>query len=194
MAWFFSTTLTTSGDLAALRDVFLARRASQRASVDATVSSIVSDVRTTGDVALLSLTRQFDCPGISTLRVPNEAILAARQRIAGSPLETALLVAKDRITRFHQAHRRYSWLDDSVPGERLGQRIIPFACVGIYVPGGQVPLVSTVLMTVTANSASDVSLMNESVNARRVRWFGFILVYFLSNSSMARPMASPTSM
>ena len=147
MAWFFSTTVTTSGDLAALRDVFLARRAGQRASVDATVSSIVSDVRATGDDALLSLTRQFDCPGIATLRVPKEAILSARQRIAGSPLETALLVAKDRITRFHQAHRRYSWLDDSVPGERLGQRIIPFACVGIYVPGGRAAYPSTVLMT-----------------------------------------------
>ena len=147
MAWFFSTTVTTSGDLAALRDVFLARRAGQRASVDATVSSIVTDVRATGDDALLSLTRQFDCPGIATLRVPKEAILAARQRIAGSPLETALLVAKDRMTRFHQAHRRYSWLYDSVPVERLGQRIIPFACVGIYVPGGRAAYPSTVLMT-----------------------------------------------
>ena len=147
MAWFFSTTVTSSGDIAALRDVFLARRASQRASVDTTVSSIVNDVRTTGDVALLSLTRQFDCPEMTAIRVPYDAILSARERIAGSPLEAALLVAKERITRFHQAHRRYSWLDDTVPGERLGQRIIPFACVGIYVPGGRAAYPSTVLMT-----------------------------------------------
>ena len=147
MAWFFSSTVTSAGDVLPLKDVFQARRAGQRASVDETVSSIIGAVRTTGDDALVSLTQQFDCPEVMAIRVPDEAIEAARNRIAGTPLETALLAARDRITRFHQAHRRYSWLDDSVPGERLGQRIIPFSCVGIYVPGGRAAYPSTVLMT-----------------------------------------------
>jgi histidinol dehydrogenase len=147
MAWFFSTTVTSAEDIRPLRDVFQARRAGQRASVDGAVSTIIAAVRTSGDAALLSLTQQFDCPEFEVIRVPDEAIVAARNRIAGTQLETALLAAKERITRFHQAHRRYSWLDDSVPGERLGQRIIPFACVGIYVPGGRAAYPSTVLMT-----------------------------------------------
>ncbi len=139
--------MASAGDILPLKDVFQARRAGQRASVDETVSSIIAAVRSTGDAALVSLTQQFDCPEMKAIRVPDEAIGAARSRIAGTPLEAALLAARDRITRFHQAHRRYSWLDDSVPGERLGQRIIPFSCVGIYVPGGRAAYPSTVLMT-----------------------------------------------
>jgi histidinol dehydrogenase len=147
MAWFYSSTVASAGDILPLKDVFQARRAGQRASVDETVSSIIAAVRANGDEALVSLTQQFDCPELTAIRVPDEAIEAARSRIAGTPLEAALLAARDRITRFHQAHRRYSWLDDSVPGERLGQRIIPFSCVGIYVPGGRAAYPSTVLMT-----------------------------------------------
>lgn len=147
MAWFFSATVLSVADLAPLRDVFQARRSGQRKSVDDTVASIISDVRKGGDATLLSLTRQFDCPEFTTLRVPDDAILSARTRIAATPLEPALLAARERIARFHQAHRRYSWLDDSVPGERLGQRIIPYGHVGIYVPGGRAAYPSTVLMT-----------------------------------------------
>lgn len=147
MAWFFSATITSSEDVSALRSVFEARRAGQRASVEETVASIVSDVRRDGDAALLALTRKFDCPDIEALRVPDEVIRAARQRIKGTSLEAALLVARERIMRFHQAHRRYSWLDDSITGERLGQRIIPYSHVGIYVPGGRAAYPSTVLMT-----------------------------------------------
>ena len=119
----------------------------QRVSVDNTVASIINTVRTGGDVALRTLTRQFDCPEFETIRVPQEAISLARQRIAGTLLESALVAARERIAQFHQAHRRYSWLDDSVPGERLGQRIIPYGHVGIYVPGGRAAYPSTVLMT-----------------------------------------------
>ncbi len=147
MAWFFSAIVRSVADLAPLRDVFQARRSGQRKSVDDTVASIISDVRKGGDATLLSLTRQFDCPEFTTLRVPDDAILSARTRIAATPLEPALLAARERIARFHQAHRRYSWLDDSVPGERLGQRIIPYGHVGIYVPGGRAAYPSTVLMT-----------------------------------------------
>jgi len=147
MAWFFSAIVRSVADLAPLRDVFQARRSGQRKSVDDTVASIISDVRKGGDATLLSLTRHFDCPEFTTLRVPDDAILSARTRIAATPLEAALLAARERIARFHQAHRRYSWLDDSVPGERLGQRIIPYGHVGIYVPGGRAAYPSTVLMT-----------------------------------------------
>lgn len=147
MAWFYRATVTTKSDLEPLKGVFLARRASQRASVDDVVSNIVLDVRNRGDEALIELTKQFDCENPVGIRVPEQAIEAARTRIAGTPLEAALLAARIRISRFHQAHRRYSWLDDSVPGERLGQRVIPFANVGIYVPGGRAAYPSTVLMT-----------------------------------------------
>ena len=147
MEWFFSATVTSNAHIATLRDVFQARRTGQRVSVDDTVASIISRVRSGGDATLLTLTRQFDCPDCASLRVPDDAILSARQRITGTSLESALLAARDRIARFHQAHRRYSWLDDSVPGERLGQRIIPYGQVGIYVPGGRAAYPSTVLMT-----------------------------------------------
>ena len=147
MEWFFRATVTSNAHIATLRDVFQARRTGQRLSVDDTVASIITAVRSGGDATLLTLTRQFDCPDFAPLRVPDDAILSARQRITGTSLESALLAARDRIARFHQAHRRYSWLDDSVPGERLGQRIIPYGQVGIYVPGGRAAYPSTVLMT-----------------------------------------------
>lgn len=156
MRWFYEGTVENQSGIDTLTEVFEARRGSQRTAVDTAARTIIDNVRLRKDVALLELTQQFDCPNATEIRVPIDAIDAACARIAGSDLERALIVARDRIYRFHMAHKRHSWVDDTVPGERMGQRIIPFRRVGIYVPGGRASYPSTVLMTAIPAMAAGV--------------------------------------
>lgn len=110
------------------------------------VTEILADVRTRGDEAVLELTRKFDYPEATSLQVPAEAIDAAAERVAQTPLWEALQAAAERIRAFHQKQVRQSWMDFSQPGEALGQRIVPLKRVGVYVPGGRAAYPSTVLM------------------------------------------------
>ncbi|MGC4042559.1 MAG: histidinol dehydrogenase [Armatimonas sp.] len=110
------------------------------------VADILADVRLRGDEAVLELTRRFDYSEATVLQVPAEAIDAAAERVAQTPLWGALQAAAERIRTFHQKQLRQSWMDFSQPGEALGQRIVPLKRVGVYVPGGRAAYPSTVLM------------------------------------------------
>jgi histidinol dehydrogenase len=108
------------------------------------VARILADVRTRGDAALLDWTRQLDGVELRTVAVSTDEIDAA---YAETPavVRDALELAAARIRAFHEKQKPKSWLDWN--GESaLGQRIIPLARVGAYVPGGTAPLPSSLLM------------------------------------------------
>ncbi len=115
----------------------------------ALVEGIIGRVRDDGDEALVSLTREFDCPDFSLdqLRVPPEEIEAAALA-APAPLMEALKVAAENIRLFHQHEMRGSWTASMRHSQMLGQRMIPVDRAGLYVPGGGAAYPSTVLMTV----------------------------------------------
>jgi histidinol dehydrogenase len=52
------------------------------------------------------------------------------------------------ITSFHEKQLRNSWIDTKKDGTILGQRILPIAVSGVYVPGGKAAYPSSVLMNV----------------------------------------------
>lgn len=137
---------TRRHDLDTLRAVFARRAEPGGRDVEEAVRAIVDDVRARGDVALLYYTRLWDCPEAGALRVDEAEIAAAVARVEPTPLWPALLLAAERIRRFHEPQRRQSWMDVARPGELLGQIVRPLASAGVYAPGGTAAYPSTVLM------------------------------------------------
>ena len=124
---------------------------SQRASVDLqieeSVKQIVAQVRETGDQALIELTLKFDGVNLGSipLEVTPEEREAARKKLKKWELE-AIMLAAERIGRFHQRQRENSWFCTGTDGEILGQLCLPIQRAGIYVPGGLAAYPSSVLM------------------------------------------------
>ena len=114
------------------------------------VSRILADVRRNRDKALLTYSRQYDAPRMTTglLQVSPEDIRAAARSVSRR-FKTALKRAVQQIESFHRQQFRKSWVDPAREGVLLGQLFHPVDSAGIYVPGGkggQTPLVSSVLM------------------------------------------------
>lgn len=115
--------------------------------VRATVADILDRVRTTGDTALIDLTRRLDKFDLTaeTLAVTAGDIAAAWARCDRADL-SALEYAASRIEDYHrrQMPEDLSYEDDQ--GTALGYRWTPLESVGLYVPGGRAAYPSSVLM------------------------------------------------
>ncbi len=116
-------------------------------AVSAAVQQIVHDVRQNGDEALRRYTRLFDGIKITGLRVGKNEFRRAGQNLSPE-LINALQKARQALRRFARAqldgYRNFSLLIK--PGVRARQRVIPIERIGIYVPSGRYPLISTLLM------------------------------------------------
>ncbi len=111
----------------------------------AAVRAIIDEVRAGGDEALRRLTARFDSADIGALRVSQEECDAA---LAGlSPdLRAGIELARHNIEAYHrtQLHPPTTHVRDGVTVRELPRAVDRAGC---YVPGGQAPLLSTVLMT-----------------------------------------------
>ncbi len=120
-------------------------------NIEQTVKKIINDVRANGDKALLSYTKKFD--GVSMtktqLKVSKQEIKDSRS-VLRDDIFKAVKEAKRNIENFHkkQIHGRKTWYRGSTKTVLLGERYTPIESVGVYIPGGTAPLVSSVLMTV----------------------------------------------
>lgn len=106
---------------------------------------ILSDVRKSGDAALIDWTKRIDRIELSNLQVSKEQIAAAYAQLDPTVID-AIKLARARIEAFHRHQPSISWIHNDGEGT-LGQLVRPIERVGIYVPGGSAPLPSTVLMT-----------------------------------------------
>ena len=113
--------------------------------VTAAVQAILDDVRTRGDEAGKEYTARFDGATLSSLAVSREEIENAYKRTDPALIQTMLL-ARDNITRYHSMQKREGFIDTREDGVVLGQRILPLASVGLYIPGGTARYPSTALM------------------------------------------------
>jgi len=114
----------------------------------AAVGRIVEEVGRRGDEALFEYTARWDGHAVTAATV--EATASERKAAAAQVLSEdldVLRLAAARIERFHEHQRCEGWSVADEEGVELGQRILPLACVGIYVPGGLACYPSTVLMT-----------------------------------------------
>ncbi|HWB60983.1 MAG TPA: histidinol dehydrogenase [Chthoniobacteraceae bacterium] len=122
-----------------------------------TVSQILRGVREKGDAALLEYTAKFGGPKLkaSQLHVGKQEIDAANKTIKTNTRE-AVLAAHSNVRLFAKHSLRKSWKAKNKQGVEVGERFDPFQRVGIYVPGGTAPLVSTAIMTCTLAAAAGV--------------------------------------
>lgn len=143
-------------DLASVPDSFLdttERVFGERLSPLDTVSRIIGDVREGGDRAVRELNRALDGVDGKCLEVSASDLDASAGLVDPRILE-AFTHAAQRVRRFHEAAKPRDWMDFTA-----GYGSITRACesVGVYVPGGSVPLPSTVLMTAIPAKVAGVS-------------------------------------
>ena len=143
----------------------LDRRAEASAAVREVVTGVVDAIRERGDAALLEFTAKFDGVQLTPtdLRVSEEDIAEAWAAAAVTPTEPGAMSVKDaleasqrNVFEFARRSLRQDWSMTNEQGAEVGEVIHPFERVGIYVPGGTAPLVSTSLMTVTLAAAAGV--------------------------------------
>lgn len=113
------------------------------------VEKIIEDVKLHGDDAVVKYTRKFDKVKFAPkeLRISERETNGAYQDIS-SDFVTNLKLVIDNISRFYKKQLKKSWkiMDDD--GVVLGERFQPIETVGVYVPGGTAPSISSVYMTV----------------------------------------------
>lgn len=123
----------------------MTRAAESTAQLEQTVAEIIAQVRERGDEALREYARRFDGVELSDLRVSETEIAEAEQRV-DEALKQAIAVAAGNIERFHAAQTMQPVEVSTMPGVECVQRAVPITNVGLYIPGGNSPLFSTVLM------------------------------------------------
>ena len=111
---------------------------------------IIAAVRERGTAAVLEFTERFDGAKLSEeqLAVTQAELLAASLK-ADAPLRAAVTAAAKNIAAFAKRSRRRNWSARNSHGATVGEKFDPFQRVGVYIPGGTAPLVSTALMTIT---------------------------------------------
>lgn len=109
------------------------------------VHEILNDVQANGDQALRKYSKRFDQAEVNTLQVSNQQIAASSMRLC-EEIKHAIAVAITNIETFHYMQQQPTIDIETQPGVRCQQVIRPIDSVGLYVPGGSAPLLSTVLM------------------------------------------------
>ncbi len=135
----------------------LDRRAEASDAVRGVVASVIQEIRQRGDAALIELTAKFDGASLTpkSLRVSDAEIEAAGQSVEPH-VQEALEAAQRNVSVFAHHSLRKDWKMFNEQGAEVGEVFHPFERVGIYVPGGTAPLVSTSIMTVTIAAAAGV--------------------------------------
>ncbi len=124
------------------------------------VATIIRDVRSRGDAALIDYAARFDgvTMSASELRVSEETLHLSAQLVDPFVLE-ALRLAIRNVRAFHEHQREESWEIAGTEGDggaRLGQRITPINRAGLYVPGGTAAYPSSVVMNVVPAQVAGV--------------------------------------
>jgi len=135
------------GRAAARQVTRLAERGKDTSSAEKAALPIIRDVRRNGDAAVRKYAQRWDkLEDSKPLRIAPEEMQAAWEDLS-TDMRAALQQAATRIRQFCRWQMPREW-NRTANGIRLGQIIRPLESVGCYVPGGQYPLPSTLLMTV----------------------------------------------
>lgn len=131
-----------------VRDIWkdiLKRPAIDTTSLEATVQSVLSDIKTNRQSAVNKYTLQFDKVTISNVLVSDSEFIEAEKQIS-KELKQAIQLAKKNIETFHSAQKEEVKIIETMPGVKCWRKSIAIQKVGLYIPGGTAPLFSTILM------------------------------------------------
>ncbi len=135
----------------------LLKRARFDPAVEQAAADILAAVRQRGDAAVAELVNRFEGVTLTPAEfavTPAEFAAAARQ-VTSADRQT-IRAAHRQIADFARRQKRRDWSCRPRPGVTLGERFTPLDRVGVYVPGGTAPLVSTVLHTTTLAKVAGV--------------------------------------
>ena len=120
------------------------------AGIEQRTRAILDAVQARGDEAVLELTEKFDGAKLTAgqMAVTQAEFMAASLK-ADNALRAAVAEAEANIAGFAGKSKRKAWSAKNSHGAAVGEKFDPFQRVGIYIPGGTAPLVSTALMTIT---------------------------------------------
>lgn len=114
-------------------------------SVERSVRDIINTVVADGDSALVKYSQQFDGVSIDSITMSDDDISLACTRVS-EEVKSAVANAVNNIETFHQAQTFQAIDVETQPGVRCELRSEPIQKVGLYIPGGSAPLISTVMM------------------------------------------------
>lgn len=133
------------------------KRGAFDAEAEAAVRTTLEDIRLNGDAAVVKYIREFDGVSLkpSELRVSAAEFSRARETVDPA-FRIAARETHKRVTAFARQGMKKDWKMFSPKGGELGEQFAPYDRVGVYIPGGAAPLVSTVFMTVTLAKVAGV--------------------------------------
>ena len=125
--------------------------------IDVSVREILTEVQCSGDAALVKFAEKFDHVTLTPdrFRVGEDEIAAAEAQISDE-WKRAITAALANVVSFSRQRIPQAWNYSPRPGVTLGERFVPMDRVGVYVPGGTAPLVSTVIHTAGIAKAAGV--------------------------------------
>ena len=124
-------------------DSLLLQRKKKVQSNSVSVSSIIKDVRKTGDKALVKYEKKFNQ---NTIIIPSQKQISNSIKSLDKKVKQAIDIAYNRIYKFHslQKFKNISYVDKYK--NKLEYKYIPLESVAIYVPGSSASYPSSVLM------------------------------------------------
>lgn len=114
-------------------------------TITTAVTQILESVKSRGDDALYEFSQRFDKTTINNIKVSEDSIKQAANRL-GDKIKNAITQATDNIRQFHLAQQPSVITVETQPGVVCQQITRPIDSVGLYIPGGSAPLLSTVMM------------------------------------------------
>ena len=129
-------------------DEIIARPRLDLTKLNATVSSVLADVKQRGDAAVKEYEEKFDKAVLTSLAVTEQEMDEAEQLISNE-LKDAIILAHHNIKVFHISQRFVGQKIKTQEGVICWQKSVAIEKVGLYIPGGTAPLFSTVLMLAT---------------------------------------------
>jgi histidinol dehydrogenase len=119
-------------------------------AIEQRTQAILDAVKARGDAAVLEFTEKFDGAKLAAERLAvSAAELFAASLVADDSLRAAVAEAEKNIASFAKRSLRKNWQAKNSHGASVGEKFDAFRRVGVYIPGGTAPLVSTALMTIT---------------------------------------------
>ncbi len=120
------------------------------AEIEQRTKAILHGVQVRGDDAVLEFTEKFDGARLAAEQLAvTQAELFNASLAADESLRAAVAEAEANIAGFAKKSLRKGWQSKNSHGASVGEKFDPFQRVGVYIPGGTAPLVSTALMTIT---------------------------------------------
>ncbi len=120
------------------------------------VQDILADIEQNGEAAVVALARQFDGWEGDFILSPEK-----KQRLidtVSDDIKRDIRFAHEQVYGFARAQRDSirEFEKETLPGVRLGQRIVPMAVAGCYIPGGRFAHACSALMSVGTAKAAGV--------------------------------------